>query len=332
MQTETNSITITPPKLIASIAAGFNTVANHIHLILFPIALDLLLWFGPRLRIKTMAEPFISEFNRVMAEMGTENSAEMVRLGKEFWSSVLERFNLLSALRTFPVGVTSLFSSTAPISSPVGEAAQIEITSIFSFVGLWLIVIVIGIAAGSVYFHQIARYSIEEQSRFSLQQVGRQYIQTLLLTFSLLILLLLFAIPMMLTLSVMLMFSPGLAQFALFFMTLLLLWLILPLVFAPHGIFANKQSVLMSIQTSIHLVRFYLPGTGLFLLTALLFSQGMDVIWRVPPETSWMSLVGVLGHAFITTALLSASFIYYAGGIRWMRENVNRLSSKGRKI
>jgi hypothetical protein len=130
----------------------------------------------------------------------------------------------------------------------------------------------------------------------------------------------------------MLMFSPGLAQFALFFMTLLLLWLILPLVFAPHGIFANKQNVLMSIQTSIHLVRFYLPGTGLFLLTGLLFSQGMDVIWRVPPETSWMSMVGVLGHAFITTALLSASFIYYAGGIRWMRENVNRLSAKGRRI
>jgi hypothetical protein len=45
-----------------------------------------------------------------------------------------------------------------------------------------------------------------------------------------------------------------------------------------------------------------------------------------------MSMVGVLGHAFITTALLSASFIYYAGGIRWMRENVNRLSAKGRRI
>jgi hypothetical protein len=328
MQTEAKSMTVTPPKLIASIAAGFNTVANHIYLIIFPILLDLMLWFGPRLRIKTLAEPFVAEFNRVMAEMGTANSAEMVRLGSELWATLLEHFNLLSVLRTFPVGITSLFSSSAPLSSPLGEAAQVEFSSFLSFAGVWLLLIFAGLAAGSLYFHEVARRSSEETPPFSLQQVTWQYIQTLLLTVSLLIILLLFAIPTLLTLSVLLMFSPGMAQIALFFFSLLMLWLLMPLVFAPHGIFANRQNMLASIQTSIHLVRFYLPGTGLFLLTALLFSQGMDVIWRVPPETSWMSLIGVLGHAFITTALLSASFIYYAGGIRWMKENLKRLSSK----
>jgi hypothetical protein len=332
MQTETNSITVTPPKLIASIAAGFNTVTNHIYLIIFPIMLDLLLWFGPRLRIKALAEPFVAEFNRVMVEVGTANSAEMVRLGGEFWAAMLEQFNLFSALRTFPVGITSLFSSSAPLASPLGDVPHVEILSFFSFIGLWLLLIAAGLAAGSFYFHEVARCSSEETPPFSLQRVTQQYIQTVLLTISLLVFLLLFAIPTLLTLSVLLMFSPGMAQIALFFFSLLMLWLLIPLVFAPHGIFANQQNMLASIQTSIHLVRFYLPGTGLFLLTALLFSQGMDVIWRIPPETSWMSLVGVLGHAFITTALLSASFVYYAGGLRWMKENLKRLSSKAIKV
>jgi hypothetical protein len=332
MQMESNSIMVTPPKLIASIAAGFNTVANHIHLMIFPIALDLLLWFGPRLRIKTLAEPFVAEFNRVILEMGTANSAEMVRLGKEFWATLLEHFNLFSILRTFPVGITSLYSSTAPAASPLGEAVQVEVNSFFGFIGVVLLLIAAGLAAGSFYFHEVARCSSEDPPQFSLQQVTWQYIQILLLTISLLILFLMFAIPTLLTLSVLLMFSPGMAQVALFLMSLLMLWLFLPLVFAPHGIFANRQNMLASIQTSVHLVRFYLPGTGLFLLTALLFSQGMDVIWRVPPETSWMSLIGVLGHAFITTALLSASFIYYTGGVRWMRENLKRLSSKSIKV
>jgi hypothetical protein len=331
MQTETKSITVTPPKLIASIAAGFNTVANHIHLIIFPIALDLLLWFGPRLSIRTLAEPFIVDFNRVI-EMGAANSTEMLRLSTDFWTIVLERFNLLSVLRTFPVGITSLFSSSAPAASPLGEASKIEVSSLIGLIGVGLLLIAVGLAIGSFFFHQVARYSSEDQPNFSIQQVTWQYFQIMLLTISLLIMFLMFAIPTLLTLSVLLMFSPGMAQIALFLMSLLMLWLFLPLVFAPHGIFANRQNVLASIQTSIHLVRYYLPGTGLFLLTALLFSQGMDVIWRVPPETSWMSIIGVLGHAFITTALLSASFIYYAGGIRWMKENLKRLSSKSMRV
>jgi len=329
MQTETQSITVTPPKLIASIAAGFNTVANHLHLILFPVALDLLLWFGPRLRIRTLGEPFVAEFNRLMLEMSSANSAELVRLGREYWAVLLERFNLFSILRTFPVGVTSLFSSAAPVSSPLGDGSQIEVASIFSLIGMGIMLIMGGIFVGSFYFHEVARCSSEERQSFSLEQVTRQYFQTLLLTISLLIMAVMFAIPTLLTVSVLYMFSPAMAQIALFIMSLLMLWLFLPLVFAPHGIFANRQNVLVSIQTSIHMVRFYVPGTGLFLLTAVLFSQGMDVIWRVPSETSWMLMVGVFGHAFITTALLSASFKYYAGGIRWMRENLKRMSSKG---
>jgi hypothetical protein len=329
MQTDTKSIAVTPPKLIASIVAGFNTVANHIHLILFPVALDLLLWFGPRVRIKTLAEPFMIELNRVITEMGTANSSDMFRLTAEFWTGILEQFNLLVFLRTFPVGITSLFYASAPISSPMGDAARFEVPSLIGLVGMGLMLIVIGLAAGSLYFHEVARCSTEEIQAFSIQQVSKQYIQTLLLTISLLVIFMLFAIPTLLTVSVLMLFSPGIAQIALFFMSLLMLWLFLPLVFSPHGIFLQKQNMLLSVQTSIHLVRFYLPGTGLFLLTALLFSQGLDVIWRVPPETSWMAMVGVFGHAFITTALLSASFIYYSGGVRWMRENLKRLSSKG---
>jgi hypothetical protein len=38
-----------------------------------------------------------------------------------------------------------------------------------------------------------------------------------------------------------------------------------------------------------------------------------------PEETSWLSLVGVAGHAFVTTGLLAASFIYYRDADRWVK-------------
>lgn len=329
MQSDTNMMTVTPPRLISSIAAGFNTVANHIYLILFPIALDMLLWFGPHLRVKTLFEPFVNELNMLLAHMTATNTLDLVNAGKEFWTVFLDRFNMFSLLRVYPVGITSLFSSSAPISTPLGDAPVYEMGSLLGFALAWLILVLVGMAGGSLFFSEIARCNGEERQGFSLRRVGWQLVQILLLTIALVIILLVFTIPTSLMLSVLLMFSPGLAQISLFFLSLLLLWLLVPLVFAPHGVFVFRQNVLSSMRTSMQLVRYFLPGTGLFLLVALLIGQGMDIIWRVPNETSWMALVGVFGHAFVTTGLLSASFIYYLGGIRWMQDRLRQISTKG---
>jgi hypothetical protein len=68
------------------------------------------------------------------------------------------------------------------------------------------------------------------------------------------------------------------------------------------------------------MIRFTLPTTSLFLLMVLLLSAGLDLLWRVPPDTSWLALIGVLGHAFVTTGLLAASFIYYHEAVEWLQK------------
>jgi uncharacterized membrane protein YdcZ (DUF606 family) len=79
-------------------------------------------------------------------------------------------------------------------------------------------------------------------------------------------------------------------------------------------------SALTSMLTSMRMMRFILPGTGLFFLTIVILSQGLDLLWQVPPASSWLSLVGIAGHAFITTALLAASFRYYQDATVWLQE------------
>jgi hypothetical protein len=54
-------------------------------------------------------------------------------------------------------------------------------------------------------------------------------------------------------------------------------------------------------------------------MIVMLLSKGLDLLWLAPPETSWMTLVGVVGHAFITTGLLASSFIYYRDADHWVR-------------
>ena len=50
-----------PPSLLKTIVAGFDNITNHIALILFPIGLDLLIWFTPRLRLVKIINTFFGD-------------------------------------------------------------------------------------------------------------------------------------------------------------------------------------------------------------------------------------------------------------------------------
>ena len=65
----------------------------------------------------------------------------------------------------------------------------------------------------------------------------------------------------------------------------------------------------------------------MFLLAAILIAQGLDLLWIAAPADSWLTLVGVTGHAFIYTALIAASFIYYQKSSEWTNEIQERIKN-----
>jgi hypothetical protein len=142
----------------------------------------------------------------------------------------------------------------------------------------------------------------------------------LLLSVSLILLLILLIIPISLLFSTVLLLDPTIAQIIILIVSILVLWILFPLVFSTHGIYAKKQNLITSTLTSIRLVRFFLPGAGFYLLISVFIYQGMGIIWTMAPTDSWMIMVGIIG-------LLVASFVYYNGGVKWMEENIRRLAS-----
>ena len=80
------------------------------------------------------------------------------------------------------------------------------------------------------------------------------------------------------------------------------------------------------------MTRFTLPSSALFILSALLISQGLVFLWRVPPADSWLTMVGIAGHAFITTALLAASFIYFRNVNSWLQIVFDRMKVQPKAI
>jgi len=325
METQQKDSLPPPPGIIASLRAGFDAVAGHISAILLPIALDVLLWLGPHVRLEQLAGPLITQFPDFYTT-GVFSSINVRQL-QETWTQFVQQFNLLGLLRTFPIGVSSLMTATMPARTPLGEPVAIEVPSFLGLVGWLGLLTVIGWICGGIYFHWISRLVSEQQNAGAFQQMVQAVLQTILLSTTWLMILLMAAIPGLIFLSVLAVISMTLVQIAIFLLALTSLWFILPVFFSPHGIFTREQNAFSAILSSIQMARFTMPTSSLFVLIVFLISQGLNLLWSVPEEASWMVLVGIAGHAFITTALLAASFIYYRDTNAWLQTVFERLKA-----
>jgi hypothetical protein len=287
---------------------------------------------GPRFSVDGLLAPFLNMiFDQTRL---TLTSSAEVRRFTEFeslFNQTVEHFNLLSLLgrlQTFPVGVSSLLARSMPAETPFGSQPVVQISSLPGLIGLALLLVTGGWVLGALYFRWVSGTTLGETGSGTGISSLWAIIQTLILSGVWLIGLIMFLIPVTLVLTVLTLLSPVLAGAALFILLALSFWLIVPLFFTPHGIFVRKQNAFYSIFTSLRMVRFALPTSGFFVICWFLLSTGLNYLWSVPPGDSWMTLVGIGGHAFITTALLSASFVYYRDMNAWLQTVFERLQQK----
>ena len=326
MEIKSQVQSVSPPRIIPSMLEGFNVVASHIKLILLPVLLDLLLWFGPHLRVRTLFSPLFDQLSKSMSLMSSPEVQNLLVSTQSVWLETLERFNLLTTLRTLPIGIPSLLSRSGFLENPVGQPFNYELQSLSQLAVVWLAIVLVGLAAGAMFFGEIARISLDHESTISLGRFFSQYKQTILFTVATYLIILILAVPLGIFISLVSMVNPMLTQIGIILMSLVLIWLLMPLIFSPHGIYGSQMNLFSAAMTSIRLVRYFLPGTGIFMLIAILLSQGLDILWQFPPENSWMIIIGIFGHAFVATGLVAASFIYYRGGIKWMNEKLFKVT------
>jgi len=326
---KSNSLTApSPPKLVPSLRTGFDTTTNHIVLILIPLTLDLFLWLGPHLRLQKLIESIVSQ---LMALDGLQDpgASEMLQASQEVWMNLAERFNLFSVLRSYPVGIPSLLASMLSIETPIGTSLIFELDSFGLGTLVWFATTLLGLVMGTYYFFIVAQAAIYDEIRWrqSLQNFPWTALQVIFLALFWLALFIAVSIPGSCLVSLIAVGSLPMGQCALFLYAGAILWIFFPLLFSPHGIFVNRESMFSSVKSSIRLTRYTLPTTGLFFLIILLISKGLDLLWQVPPHTSWLTLIGLVGHAFIVTGLLAASFVYYRDAGYWVDNLLQQTNS-----
>ncbi len=314
-----------PPRLFPTLLKGFNTVAGKVQLILIPLLLDLFLWLGPKLRVHDLFVPIFKDLSSTMLRIAPQDMLETVTATSKLYIEFLEQFNLFTALRTFPIGIPSLLARITSLASPLDLAGVIEVPSLRVGIAIFGGLLMAGFFLGTLFFNTISRLSLQESVKFQWKQLFSHFTQSLIFFLILVALLIMISIPIFIILSILSLISPALAQFILLGMIFLLIWMVLPLVFSPHGIFALDQKVVPSMLLSMRMVRFFLPGTSLFIIFCILISEGLNLLWVLPGTESWLLALGIGGHAFIVTSLLCASFVYYRDGLKWMQFNIQKM-------
>jgi hypothetical protein len=330
METSQESRLPPPPGLITSLQAGFDAIASHIYLILVPLALDVFLWLGPHLRIEELVRPMLRGMVVVLSQGGM-SSGDLALLQSTL-QEFTHGFNVFALLRTLPIGIPSLNYGRTLLETPFREPLMLEVTNLAAFSLAWVTLTLAGWIAGSLFYHWIAETTAPARRPEGLKRAVNSLVQGVLLCGLWALLVLLAAIPISILVAVLAAINTALAQVALLLAMFAFMWLLPLIFFSGHGIFAYQQNLFQSIGTAFRMTRFTLPSSALFILSALLISRGLVFLWRVPPSDSWLTMVGIAGHAFVTTALLAASFIYFRNVNSWLQIVLDRLRAQPKSI
>jgi hypothetical protein len=316
--------------VIGSLKAGFDIVSSHVFLILMPLLVDLFLWLGPRLNVSRVLGPVYQLFfDRIRRGISTTAEVEQLAAVRDLLNEGLQHFNLLSLvarLQTFPIGISSLLAKTMPDGSPIAAESVTQIPSPLSLIGTMFLLVLAGWVSGSLYYWWVSGTILGRQE--AVISIPRAIAQTLLLSVVWFVILILLSIPIMLLLTVLAFINPILASIAVFGILLVSFWLIVPVFFIPHGIFIRRQNAFYSIYSGFRMARFTLPTSAMFVFSTFLLTTGLNYLWSVPLSDSWMMLVGIAGHAFVSTALLAASFVYYRDMNAWLQIVIEKLQKK----
>lgn len=319
-----------PPGVIGSLKAGFEAVSSHVILISMPFILDLFLWLGPRLGISDLLGPaYQMIFNQLKKGMTTPDEIRQLVAFQDIFNDWLQRFNLVSLvsrLQTFPVGISSLMAKTMPAETPMGLGSGSQIFSPLGMTGYMFLLVLIGWVIGALYFRWVSGTVLGGREAYV--SIPHAIFQTLLLSVIWFFFLAFLSIPVTFFLAILSLISPTLASIGLFVLLLASFWLVVPLFFIPLGVFVRNQNAFRSIFSSFRMVRFTFPSSALFVFIIFILSTGLGYLWSVPASDSWMTLIGIAGHAFISTALLAASFVYYRDMNGWLRVVIEKLQQK----
>jgi len=322
-----------PTGLIDTLQAGFNAVNRNVWLLIFPIAIDLFLWWGPQPTAGPMLERWLSQIPPAQLstslgpgfEESRRGAVDSLRRGEG-----AARYNLLAFLAPPLMGVPVFLSPPiAGLPQTRGEGPLLPLDSPASVLAVVLASIVLGLMLSTLFYGLLAQ-GVRE-GRAGLARFLPDFAQLtvwVVALFLLMIAAIVFATGPFVALFVatQTMGPQSVAAAVASVMAAILvgvaLWAFIYLFFTPHAVYVSKVAPFVAIQNSILVVRYnFWSSVGLILLM-LLISEGLHVLWQqlaVNARTAGVAM-SIVGHIYISAGLAAAGMTYYKERFERLRQ------------
>ena len=312
--------TTTLPGVFATLSAGFELTTRYLWLMVIPAALDLFLWIGPRLSFRALIESLI-------ATSAAQLPANMLTLDVGALTEAAGRVNHFAYLSVSLLGVPALMAGAMPEKTPIAPAV-IEGGGLGAWFG-WLVVFTLGGLLLTAVFYNLIAYAMRRSlataaaaaaAPVALPPLGplrflRRTVNTWLRLVALLalavVLVLVITIPVALLAGFLTLLSQTFGVFVMFGAFVLILWLIMFLSYTPQGMLLNPRPFFTVVVDSVRLFQRNLPTAMGLLAMVVVVRQLLSFILLRADSGTWVTAINILAHAYITTALTVALFIFY---------------------
>lgn len=292
--------------VLATLAAGFEVATAHWWLALLPAILDVFYWLGPRLS----SRPLIVRLARFL-----QQEEMMAEIADEL-AGVAAQTNLFTSLSVPLLGVPGLLSGfVAPEETPLVPAV-VEIGNPLSWLLLLVALTVFGLLLTTVYYGLVAesvRAGVGHHMALGhfLRWLPAYVLRVFLLAAALLFAAVAIYVPLSLGATAVALLSPAIASLVLMFGMVAVLWFFFYLSFSLHGVLLNNRPVFWALFESLRLVQRNALQVLLLLLLVLGMRQGLGLLWLWAGTGNWLTILSIAGHAFVTTGLITATFVFY---------------------
>lgn len=321
-----------PMGALACIVTGFEVVARRPTLIILPLALDLWLWLGPRLSIA----PVLQEMKQFIHQMtlldpDAAGMAESLAMMSQVLDELSSGFNLFAALNPGPLlGVPVLMPVRLGGQTPWGVQPTLTVGSTGLIVLLSVLLALVGLGLNALYLHNVGRAVLDETAA---ELPGPEDVFTLWRKFvrlgvGLLVVGLIFSVALSLFVTLLGLINLAIAGLALTLFSAMGIFILFHLVFTVPGMVQMRRGVVEAVRESMLLARGDFLQAMLLLGLILVVTQGLNVVWTLPTTDSWATAVGLAGHAFVSTAVTAALFIFYQERLEFLRALVHFLSGQ----
>lgn len=308
----------TLPGVGATLAAGFDLTTRHLWLLLLPVMLDAFLWLGPRLSVRPLIMQMLQLWPQDPALAGM---AEQVTMLAPYT-------NLFTFLSIPLIGVPVLLVGLAPEKTPLAVSVT-EVNSATTWLAYFVPFLLLGLLLTAVYYTLIAR-TVSANTRHAaaaqgeagvfspisapiplVAHVWRTWFLLFVVGVALVFALLLFYVPLSLVTVVVSLLSPLLGTLVLLSGMVLVVWLILLAFFLPQSVALYGRLPHHALRESMQIIRRHgSSAMGLILVVILVNRLLGQFLWWMEDGT-WITAVSILAHAFVSTSLLAATFIFY---------------------